>query len=135
MPHRESTSRATQRRRDVRRIVEWMCCSRITRRIAHPWPRMTRLRNRADQNRPAIVEVRSEFRSTLNELKYKTRDEIRTVPTELASMTHMIRERGVRRHRRDWGTWKSYGVVAAAATGLLRGALRFRPLKRAGCAA
>ena len=32
-------------------------------------------------------------------------------------------------HRRDCGTWKSYGVVAAAATGLLRGPLRFRPLR------
>ena len=31
--------------------------------------------------------------------------------------------------------WESCGVVAAAATGLLRGPLRFRPLKRAGCAA
>jgi hypothetical protein len=35
----------------------------------------------------------------------------------------------------EFGVASSMGVVAATATGLLRGALRFRPLTRAGCAA
>ena len=44
-------------------------------------------------------------------------------------MTRVIRESGFRWYRRDRGAWQSYGVVAAAATGLLRGPLRFRPLR------
>ncbi len=44
-------------------------------------------------------------------------------------MTQVIRESEFRWYRRDRGAWESYGVVAAAATGLLRGPLRFRPLR------
>ena len=44
-------------------------------------------------------------------------------------MTQVIRESEFRWYRRDRGAWQSYRVVAAAATGLLRGPLRFRPLR------